>query len=182
MKNKLMIAVLIGMGWVSASHAVIITWAAETTGEVVGSFTTAQLVYVADGTWNWSKYNTDPVANGYTSVDTASGSGVDAGLGKVYDNLATDTTRDAGAYFVVLFDSGNNAVYRSVQSLAWNNTSYNAFAEDGMNPASGLFLPTGGVNGSGTGDSGWNPVPEPNTFALLALGAAALAARRRRKL
>jgi hypothetical protein len=166
MKNKLMIAVLIGMGWVSASHAVIITWAAETTGSVVGSFTTAQLVYVAGGTWD----------SGYTSVDTASGIGVDATAGVVYDNLATDTKRNAGAYFVVLFNSGNNAVYRSVQSLAWDNASYNAFVEDGMNPARGLFL------ASGDQTTGWVAVPEPNTFALLALGAAALAARRRRKL
>jgi hypothetical protein len=174
MKNKLMIAVLIGMGWVSASHAVIITWAAETTGTVVGSFTTAQLVYVADATWN----STDYLANteNYTSVDTASGIGVDATAGVVYDNLATDTKRNAGAYFVVLFNSGNNAVYRSVLSLAWDNTSYNAFAEDGMGPASGLFL------ASGDQTTGWVAVPEPNTFALLALGAAALAARRRRKL
>jgi hypothetical protein len=100
----------------------------------------------------------------------------------VYDNLANDSARGAGAYFVVLFDGGGNAVYRSVQSLAWNDTTWNAFAEDGMNPARGLFLPTGGRNESGSGNSGWNPVPEPNTFALLALGAAALAARRRRKL
>jgi hypothetical protein len=171
MKNKLLIAVLIGMGWVSASHAVIITWAAETTGEVVGSFTTAQLVYVAGGTWN----------SVYTSVDTASGIGVDAGAGIVYDNLANDTTRAVGAYFVVLFN-GNDAVYRSMQSLAWNDTSYNAFAEDGMDPASGLFLATGGVYPPGDGSSGWAAVPEPNTFSLLALGAAALAARRRRKL
>jgi hypothetical protein len=179
MKNKLLIAFLIGMGWVSASHAVIITWAAETTGDVVGSFTTAQLVYVADSTWN----STDYLANtaNYTSVDTASGSGVDAGAGIVYDNLANDTTRAVGAYFVVLFN-GNDAVYRSMQSLAWNDTSYNAFAEDGMDPASGLFLATGGVYPPGDGSSGWAAVPEPNTFSLLALGAAALAARRRRKL
>ena len=164
MKNKLMIAVLIGMGWVSVSHAVIITWAAETTGAVVPSFTTAQLVYVTDGTWNSTTYLANS-AN-YTSVDTASGSGVDAGAGIVYDNLANDTTRAVGAYFVVLFN-GNDAVYRSVQSLAWNNTSYNAFAEDGMNPARGLFLATGGVPGDET--SGWAAVPEPNTVALLAL-------------
>jgi hypothetical protein len=178
MRNKLLMAVLIGMGWVSASHAVIITWAAETTGVVVGSFTSAQLVHVADGVWSWTDYNNATV--NYTPVDTASGFGVYSG--GVYDNLATDTQRSAGAYFVVLFDGGGNAVYRSVQSLAWNDTDYQAFAEDGMNPASGLFLPTGGVNESGTGTSGWHPVPEPNTFALLALGAAALAARRRRKL
>jgi len=176
MKNKLMIAVLIGMGWVSVSHAVIITWAAETTGEVVGSFTTAQLVYVAVGTWNSTDYLQTPGASGYTSVDTASGYGVDAGAGIVYDNLANDTTRSAGAYFVVLFNSGGDAVYRSVQALAWNDADYNAFAEDGMNPASGLFLATGDER------SGWAAVPEPNTVALLALGAAALAARRRRKL
>jgi hypothetical protein len=181
MKNKLLLAVLIGMGWVSASHAVIITWAAETTGVVVGSFTSAQLVHVADGVWSWTDYN-NATAN-YTTVDTASVWGVDATAGVVYDNLARDTTPITdSAYFVVLFDSGGNAIYRSVQSLAWNDTDYQAFAEDGMNPASGLFLPTGGVNESGTGTSGWNPVPEPNTFALLALGAAALAARRRRKL
>ncbi len=179
MKNKLMIAVLIGMGWVSVSHAVIITWAAETTGSVVGSFTTAQLVYVADGTWNSGNYLAGSL--NYTSVDTASGFGVDANvggagnLGVVYDNLANDTTRGVGKYFVVLFN-GNDAVYRSVQSLDWDDTSYNAFAEDGMNPASGLFLATGDET------SGWAAVPEPNTVALLALGAAALAARRRRKL
>jgi hypothetical protein len=188
MKNKLLLALLIGMGWVSASQAVIITWAAETTGDVVGEFTTAQLVHVADGTWSWTEYTTAPIANGYTTVDTASGWGVNANvgnantLGVVYDNLATDTERSGGAYFVVLFDNGGDAIYRSVQSLAWGDTGWKAFAEDGMNPASGLFLPTGGVNLTGEGTSGWNPVPEPNTFALLALGAAALAARRRRKL
>jgi hypothetical protein len=182
MKNKLLLAVLIGMGWVSTSQAVIITWAAETTGVVVGSFVTAQLVHVQDGTWSWSEYTTDPSGSGYTSVDTASGWGVDTTAGVVYDNLANDSARGAGAYFVVLFDGVGDAVYRSVQSLAWNDTTWNAFAEDGMNPARGLFLPTGGRNESGSGNSGWNPVPEPNTFALLALGAAALAARRRRKL
>ncbi|MBM4163573.1 MAG: PEP-CTERM sorting domain-containing protein [Lentisphaerae bacterium] len=176
MKNKLLLAVLIGMGWVSASQAVIITWAAETTGPLVGSFTTAQLFWVPDGTWNYEEYT----GNAYTSVDTASGFGVGSGI--VYDNIATDVDRTQGAYFVVLFD-GVTPTYRSIQSLAWNDTGYNAFAEDGMAPATGLFMPTGGaVWPEQTGDSGWRLVPEPNTFALLALGAAALAARRRRKL
>jgi hypothetical protein len=97
------------------------------------------------------------------------------GTVSVREQTTTDSAdRSAGgAYYVVVFDGAGDA-WRSNASIAWNDSSYVTF--DAMNPANLLLI------GGTTSGTQWGLVPEPNTFALLALGAAALAARRRRKL
>ena len=176
MKKALMIAVLIGMGWVSASHAVVISWSAlvdvEDPNKVLTGLTSARLYYVASGSWADGSGWGGAVAVG----DLVTGRPVSTsdGMGSVREQATTDsTTRSgSGAYFVVVFDSEGTA-YRSNTAIAWNDATY--VTSDPMNPAGGLFI------GGTTGGTEWGVVPEPNTFALLALGAAALAARRRKR-
>jgi len=175
MKKALMIAVLIGMGWVSTSPAVVISWSAlvdvEGPDQVLTGLTSARLYYVESGTWAVDSGFDDAEAVG--SLVTGRPVSTADGMGSVREQATTDSTpREAGAYFVVVFDAEGKA-WRSSASIAWNNATY--VTSDPMHPASGLFI------GGGESGTGWVAVPEPNTFALLALGAAALAARRRRR-
>lgn len=176
MKKALMLAILIGMGWVSASHAVVISWSAlvdvEDAGQVLTGLTSAQLYYVASGSWEaGSGFGGAEAVGGLITGRPVSESG---GMGSVREQATTDdiTRSGAGAYFVVVFDSAGTA-YRSNTAIAWNDANY--VTSDPMNPAGGLFI------GGTTSGTDWGVVPEPNTFALLALGAAALAARRRKR-
>jgi hypothetical protein len=181
MKKALMVAVLIGVGLVSTSQAVVMSWSALVDAEgsaVVRTFQSARLYYVADGTWN-------------TPISQGIGEGIAVGNlvvgrailgGGVREQATTDLENRSGSgkYYAVLFANaegtytGYGSAYRSTATVAWSDTT--VISMDSMNPASGLF-----VYGNDAGTS-WTAVPEPNTFALLALGAAALAARRRRKL
>ncbi len=176
MKKALMVAILIGMGWVSASHAVIISWSAlvdvEDAGQVLTGLTSAQLYYVESGIWaeNSGFGSADAVGTLVTGRPVSTS----GGYGSVREQFTTDDeAREAGAYFVVVFDSDGKA-WRSNASIGWDDATY--VTSDPMNQANGLFI------GGTTSGTQWGLVPEPNTFALLALGAAALAARRRRKL
>jgi hypothetical protein len=173
MNKTIVIAALIGLGWVSASQAVVISWSAETTGTSVPSYLSAQLVYVSGGVWGSYEKVGDLAVGSYAILSGGSG---------VREQDSVDTDRSQGSYYVVLFSDagGTQEAYRSYQALAWNDTSWDAFTYEGMGPAEGLFTPAGAVGAGPT--TGWQTIPEPNTFALLALGAAALAARRRRKL
>jgi len=177
MKKALMVAVLIGMGWVSASHAVVISWAAlvdvEGDGQVLTGLTSARLYYVATGSWEADSGFDGAVAVG--DMITGRPVSTDVSYGRVREQATTDSTdrsQSGGAYFVVVFDAVGTA-YRSNTAIAWNDARY--VTSDPMNPASGLFI------GGSTIGTEWGVVPEPSTFALLALGAAALAARRRRR-
>ena len=61
MKKTLLLAVALGLGWAATSQAVVISWAAETSGGVTG-YQSARLVYVADGTWDSADWqNLQPV-------------------------------------------------------------------------------------------------------------------------
>jgi hypothetical protein len=174
MKKALMVAILIGMGWVSASHAVVMSWSAlvdvEGDDKVLTGLTYARLYYVESGTWA-----ANSGFSGTEAVGTlVTGRPVSTSGGSVREQFTTDSTeRTKGAYFVVVFDSENKA-WRSNASIKWDDATY--VTSDPMNQASGLFI------GGTTSGKDWGLVPEPNTFALLALGGAALAARRRRKL
>jgi hypothetical protein len=173
MKKTLLLAVALGLGWAATSQAVVISWAAETSGLVTG-YNSARLVYVASGTWNdasWQSYPTvGSLAKGTYSLPS----------GGVRERSATDITRTDpnGAYFVVLFSDANGTtpLFRSVASLGVGDTAWHAITTDVMNPASGVFTPSGGL-----GD-GWQAIPEPATLSLLGVGAAALALRRRKRL
>jgi hypothetical protein len=178
MKKALMVAVLIGMGWVSASHAVVISWSAlvdvEDPGKVLTGLTSARLYYVEAGTWAAGSgfAGTEAVGDLVTGRPVSTS----VGMGSVREQATTDSSTERGEdgrYFVVVFDSANKA-WRSNASIKWDDATY--VTSDPMNQASGLFI------GGTTSGKDWGLVPEPNTFALLALGGAALAARRRRKL
>jgi len=175
MKKALILATLIGMGWVSASHAVVISWSALVDvegGGVLTGLTSAQLYYVE--TRSWAVGSGFDGAESVGALVTGRPVSESGGMGSVREQATTDsTTRSgSGAYFVVVFDSEGTA-YRSNTAIAWNDATY--VTSDPMNPAGGLFI------GGTTGGTEWGVVPEPNTFALLALGAAALAARRRKR-
>jgi len=155
MKKTLLLALLLGLGWVSTGQAVVVYWAATTSSETYNS---AQLVYVAGGTWSGS----------YETVDTASGGALMANGAGVYAQSSTDSDdRSGGAYYVALFNDGNLLAY---SSTSLPDDDPNAISWDVMNPPSDVFNP-----------SSWSPIPEPATSALFCVGAAVLAWRRRKR-
>jgi hypothetical protein len=164
MKKILLLSVLLGMAWVPASQAVVISWYAETSGL---TYSSAQLVYVESGSWG-----------SYVKVgDLATGSYAIPGGGVTEQSASDNVTRTQGAYYVVLFSDagGLTEAYRSTAFIAYDDTALNAITRDIWNPATGFFAPSGGLN------SGWQQIPEPSTFALLAVGAAVLAWKRHKR-
>lgn len=165
MKKILLLSVLLGMAWVPASQAVVISWYAETTDL---TYSSAQLVYVESGS-TWGTY----VKVG----DLATGSYAIPGGGVTEQSALDDVARTQGAYYVVLFSDagGLTEAYRSTAYIAFDDTALNAISRGIWSPATGFFAPSGGLN------SGWQPIPEPSTFALLAVGAAVLAWKRHKR-
>ena len=165
MKKSVAIALLLMLGSVLTSQAVVIGWAAENLPAGTGY---ARLVYVAsgapvlDGNGQWS--------SGTEEIGTlASGTAIDGT--SLYPQSTTDaTTRSAGAYYVVLFDSAYANYAVSTASIAYNNRPSISAGE--FDPITSDFTPNG--------FSGWGVVPEPSVAMLLAVGAAVAALRRRK--
>jgi hypothetical protein len=80
------------------------------------------------------------------------------------------TTRNAGAYYVVLFNYTDGQYAVSQSSLAWNDTASISTSE--FDIITDYFTPNS--------FTGWAPVPEPSTAMLLVVGAAVAALRRRK--
>lgn len=165
MKKSVAIALLLMLGSVLTSQAVVIGWAAENLPAGTGY---ARLVYVAsgapvlDGNGQW--------ASGTEELGTlASGAAIDGT--SLYPQSTTDATlRGAGAYYVVLFDSAYANYAVSTTSIAYNNGPSISAGE--FDPITADFKPNGFIS--------MGVVPEPSVAMLLAVGAAVAALRRRK--
>ena len=172
MKKTCWIALVLALGMAWASQAVVIHWATDGYGSLsykdVGS---AVLVYIAVG--EAPVYASGTLSNGETLGTPVTGS-PPITSGGIWEQSTTDETpRSEGAYYVVLFNDAGTQFAYSTDALAYNNTKWQAFSPDEMTPALGSFAPDA--------FSPWAPVPEPGSALLLAMGAAAIALRRRRR-
>lgn len=162
MKKAMLLSLLFTAFGVLTAQAVIVTWSSD---EVLTGTTSAQLVYVASG-------NVADVLTG-TVLGTASGAAIDGTV--LYSQESLDSVNHlGGGYFIVLFNDNNE--YSASTFMAYDDTTRGAFSADDYSWTQG-----GSFNPSGTSEFGsWTPVPEPCSAALLCLGAAALALRRRK--
>jgi hypothetical protein len=170
MKKSMLLAVLLAMGYVCTSQAVVIHWAVTT--PVPGALNAA-LVYVNSGaeppTWDGTGYN-----SGSTRIATA-----EALPDYTVGAQATTFTAGSGGYYLVLFNAaGQYAV--STSWLSWDDklngsgSPIGAITSDIMFPAETAFGPS-------VSFGGWVTVPEPSTAMLLMAGAAMAALRRRKR-
>lgn len=161
--RKAFLGVVLAVLGVLTSQAVVISWAGE---NLPAEATSARLVYITTG--EAPSFATGGVLQNGSDLATASGYAIDGG--QLFAQMTTDgATRSSGAYYIVLFNS-------DVSQYAVGNLiiDYNA---SGLGTSE---LDPGNVF-TATGFTGWTPVPEPTSAALLCLGAAALALRRRKK-
>ena len=166
MKKVIVVAFLIAVGFAWTSQAVVIHWATE--GAPAGTLS-AQLVYVSSGA---PAFTDDLLSNGSQIGSAVSGLAITP-LGVGEQSTTDASLRSQGAYFVVLFrdNAGQMEYAYSTASMAYNNTE--SVTSDAMAPAPNVFSP-------GTFSS-WAPIPEPGSAAVLSVGAAALAMRRRKR-
>ena len=166
MKKAFLVSLLLALGCVWSSQAVVIHWSTDGYDGLSGA-TSAVLVYVSDGS---NPVYTDGVLTTGTAVSgTVSGLALTpAGVG---EQSTTTATPSQGAYFVLLFNDNNQYAYST--ALAWNDTSWGAYTVDELAPATGVFAPDT--------FSDWTAVPEPSTALLLVIGAAAAALRRKQR-
>jgi len=146
-----------------SAQAVVIHWAVTSYPDA-NTVTAAQLVYVSSGV---------PVATAgtITTGDVLGSAAAMAitpfGIGE--QNTVDPTTQTQGAYYVVLFYAGLGSNYYLYSSaLAFNDPD--SITADIFTPATVVFDP-----------SSWTTVPEPGSAALLALGMAVLAFRRKQR-
>lgn len=162
---------MLAIGCAFTSQAVVIHWAVTT---AVGGATTAALVYVGTGgtppTWTGTSFT------GGTQIGTSAEALPDNTVGA---QASLDSAAlQAGGYYVVLFNSGATQYKLSTTWLSYDDkvngsgSPIDAMTIDPQFPAQNVFDPAFGD---------WIPVPEPSTLALLAIGAAAMACRRRKQ-
>lgn len=168
MKKAFLVSLLLVLGCVMSSQAVIITWSTDGYDGLSG-VTEAVLVYVSSG--SAPVYTTDfAITTGQEVGAHVAGLAITpAGVGEQSSELTPNPTQ--GAYYIVLFNDNNQYAYSS--ALAYNDTLWDALTYDVMAPASGSF----DANSFTT----WITVPEPGSALLLAVGAAVVALRRRKK-
>jgi hypothetical protein len=190
--KKLALFALIGIFSLAVSaQAVVVHWAVDTdptdvyvdgpgggwNNSTYMSYSSAQLVYVLDAdlplNLSYDEYAA-AIASGVV-IGTASGNAIIDGNGYtagVYERGNSDNTRTEGKYYIVLYDVLFGAISGTAISVAGlNYNDANAITFDPLNPALDAFMPEQWIL----------PVPEPSTYALLAVGAVAVLLRRRKK-
>lgn len=162
MRNAFLGAVLSLLGAMS-SQAVVISWSGDS---LPAEATSARLVYITNG--ETPSYSGGAVLQNGSELASASGYAIDNGT--LFPQMTTDgITRSSGAYYIVLFNSDASQYAVGDLVIAYNDSGL----------GSSEFDP--GAVFSSTSYGSWTPVPEPTSAALLCLGAAALALRRRKR-
>lgn len=166
MKKAGLVALLLTLGCVMTSQAVVIGWAAE---NLNANTAYARLIYVAsgsqpslDGSGNWS--------DGVSMVsDYATGYAIDGTSLNPQQTTDLGERGESGKYFVVLFNTGFTDYAVSTTSLAWDDQM---IGTGDLDPVGGYFTPSTFTT--------WSTIPEPSTAMLLMVGAAVAALRRRK--
>lgn len=167
MKKTALIALLLTLGSVLSSQAVVIGWAAES---LPSGTANAQLVYVLDGSSPVFDGNGNWVSGIEAVGGYATGNAIDGT--SLYPQETTDAAaRSAGTYYVVLFNAALDEYAVSTTSITWNDGPSVSFSD--FDPITGYFTPNAFTD--------WAPVPEPSAAMLLAIGAAVAALRRRKR-
>ncbi|MDA3926679.1 MAG: PEP-CTERM sorting domain-containing protein [Kiritimatiellae bacterium] len=160
MKKVLCFTFLFVMLVAVSAKAVVIHWAVTS---MPASTTSAQLVYVSE----------NPSVGNEDVGSLVSGAAITPiGIG---EQNAVDSSRGSGSYYVMLFynDGAQDYYAYGLTALAWNDTD--SITSDIYSPATLVYdASLGGV-------SNWIPVPEPGSAAMLALGVALLAMRRKKR-
>lgn len=165
--KKGFLALACAVGFVFSSQAVLIHWDTE---EVESDAASAMLVY----------YTTDPGESGLfdanrqitgTSYQQSSFNATTA-YEEGYNTDVGSSAPNTGVWYLVLLDStGDN--YKAV---SMNASAVTYYTGDISQPQ---VLVDGGM-GTVTMPTAWTPTPEPCSVALLLLGAAAMATRRKK--
>lgn len=187
---KKVFAFLVMVGLSTVSQAVYVKWSLENSNYNVENWTAnyGETVYLVQAGQDATAAEIaaaakTPVSEGGGRVDGAVGAGKDGGI---HQFTITDVTLTDGAYYyLVIFKGGvttsdqyavSNAVqYTGTPQTDNANGIYGADAA-GTPPDVGDFYMPGWMGGSWTAPQ---TAPEPTVLALLALGAAGLALRRR---
>lgn len=164
------------MGMVCSAQALWVNWKAPAGAQ--DSYASAILVNVADGASFSQESLLSAIkggsVDGYTSIAWEKDSTILSNkvLGSVSDSIS-----QSGTYYLVLFNEETQSYAYNVNGIIYNTVSENGVPAFQKTEASMPPIPPLGVFDPGEWTTG--VVPEPTVLALLALGVAGMALRRR---
>lgn len=171
--KKVFLFLLCALGFALSSQAVYIYWDMDELNEVTEQATSAQLVYYASDQGGLAFDSTGAITGGSTPINVPN-SGTFSPTMAYEEGYLVDVGAEpdsSGTWYVVLFN--NNGDYISSSVSASSVAYWNGDISNPVNMTTGM----GTLNLS---VQAWAPTPEPCSVALLLLGAAAVAARRKK--